>query len=151
MSSLFSVHWGPDWLWSVPLIVLTVLFHAVVLSGLNRGVHSLMKVTGRKIFRHLVSIVAVGGAALCATLAHGVEAWFWAIAYFLSGAISDQKASMEFSLGAMTTFGGNPITLRPGWELMGPLEALSGWIAFGLTAAFLFTIMRNVWTTEQML
>jgi hypothetical protein len=151
MSSLFSVHWGLDWLWSIPLIVFTILFHAMVLSVVNRGVHSLMKVNGKTSFRHMVSIVAVGGAALCATLAHGLEAWFWAIAYFLSGAISNQKASMEFSLGAMTTFGGNPITLGTGWELMGPLEALSGWIAFGLTAAFLFTIMRNVWTTEQML
>jgi hypothetical protein len=146
MSSLFSVHWGSDWLWSVPLIVFTVLFHAIVLSVVNRGVHSLMKMNAMTSFRRMVSMVAVGAAALCATLAHGLEAWFWAIAYFASGAISNQKASMEFSLGAMTTYGGNPITLATGWELMGPLEALSGWIAFGLTAAFLFTIMRKVWS-----
>jgi hypothetical protein len=151
MSSLFSIHWGLDWLWSIPLIVLTVLFHAIVLTILNRGVHSLMTVNGGKSFRHMVSIVALGGSALCATVAHGFEAWFWAIAYFLSGAISNQKASMEFSLGAMTTFGGNPVVLGPGWELMGALEALSGWIAFGLTAAFLFTIMRKVWATDQLL
>jgi len=99
----------------------------------------------------MMSIVAIGGAALCATLAHGLETWFWAIAYFFTGAIADQKAAMEFSLGAMTTFGGNPIILGPGWELMGPLEALSGWIAFGLTSAFLFTIMRKVWTDDQLL
>jgi hypothetical protein len=151
MSSLFSVHWGLDWLWSIPLIVLTVLFHAIVLTILNRGVHSLMTMNGGKSFRHMVSLFALGGAALCATVAHGLEAWFWAIAYFFSGAISNQKASMEFSLGAMTTFGGNPIALGAGWELMGSLEALSGWIAFGLTAAFLFTIMRKVWSTDQQL
>jgi hypothetical protein len=149
MSSLFSVHWGLDWLWSIPLIVFTVLFHAIVLSILNRGVHFLRKADGGTNFRHMVSIVAVGGSALCATLAHGIEAWVWAIAYLLSGAIPNQKAAMEFSLGAMTTFGGNPIILGTGWGLMGSLEALSGWIAFGLTAAFLFTIMRNVWTAEQ--
>jgi hypothetical protein len=149
MSSLFSVHFGLDWLWSVPLIIFTILFHAIVISVANRGVRTMMKASGRASFRHMMSIVAVGGAALCATMAHALEAWSWAIAYTLSGAIPNQKASMEFSLGAMTTFGGNPISLGAGWELMGPLEALSGWIAFGLTAAFLFTIMRNVWTTEQ--
>ncbi len=56
---------------------------------------------------------------------------------------------MEFSLGAMTTFGGNAVRLGSRWELMGPLEALSGWILFGLTTAFLFTIIREVWATEQ--
>ena len=56
---------------------------------------------------------------------------------------------MEFSLGAMTTFGVETVHLGPGWQLMGPLEALSGWILFGLTTAFLFTIIRKVWATDD--
>ena len=66
-----------------------------------------------------------------------------------SGAIPDQKAAMEFSLGAMTTFGNNTLRLESRFQLMGPLEALSGWILFGLTTAFLFTIIRKVWSTEH--
>ncbi len=55
---------------------------------------------------------------------------------------------MEFSLGAMTTFGAGGGHLGAEWKLMGPLEALNGWILFGLTTAFLFTIIRDVWTSE---
>jgi hypothetical protein len=146
MSNLLTVHWGVDWMWSLPLIL---LLHAIVLRLVNLGVHFLLKYRGKASLRHMVPIVAVGGPALCATAAHGLEAWLWSLAYFFSGAISDQKAAMEFSLGAMTTFGGSAIRLEPRWQLMGPLEALSGWILFGLTTAFLFTIIRSVWSTDQ--
>jgi hypothetical protein len=149
MNSLFVAHWGMDWLWSVPLIIFTVLMHAFVLRLANHGVHSLLKMDAKTRFPHIVSLVAVGGPALCATAAHGIEAWLWSLAYFFSGAISDPKAAMEFSLGAMTTFGANVIRLEPRWALMGPLEALNGWILFGLTTAFLFTIIRQIWSTDQ--
>jgi hypothetical protein len=32
---------------------------------------------------------------------------------------------------------------------MGPLEALDGWILFGLTAAFLFALIQKVWSLEH--
>jgi len=108
----------------------------------------MLKANGGKAFRQMVSIIAVGGPALFATVAHGLEAWLWGLAYLLSGAVSDQKAAMEYSLGAMTTFGTSPLRLGSGWQLMGPLEALNGWILFGLTTAFLFTIVRKVWSTD---
>lgn len=129
-------------------MLLTVLIHSFVLRLVNHGVDSLLKVNGGKVFRHMVSVIAVGGPALCATVAHGLEAWLWSLAYFFSGGIANQKAAMEFSLGAMTTFGTSPLRLGPGWQLMGPLEALNGWILFGLTTAFLFTIVRKVWSTD---
>ena len=149
MSNLLTAHWGVDWLWSLPLIIFAVLLHVFVLRLANHGVRSLLKMDAKTRFPHVVSIVAVGGAALCATTAHGIEAWLWSLTYFLSGAISDQKSAMEFSLGAMTTFGGNELHLGRRWALMGPLEALSGWILFGLTTAFLFTIVREVWSEDK--
>jgi hypothetical protein len=32
---------------------------------------------------------------------------------------------------------------------MGALEALDGWILFGLTTAFLFTVIQRVWSPAQ--
>jgi hypothetical protein len=31
------------------------------------------------------------------------------------------------------------------WQLLGAIEALNGWLLFGLTAAFLFAIVGKVW------
>jgi hypothetical protein len=52
---------------------------------------------------------------------------------------------MLFSLGAMTTYGGSDVDLQKHWRLTGALEALNGIILFGLTTAFLFSMIQEVW------
>jgi hypothetical protein len=75
----------------------------------------------------------------------------WAALYFLLGALPDRKNAVLYSLGAMTTYGNAGLTLEPQWQLMGSLEALNGWILFGLTTAFLFTVIREVWSHRNSL
>ena len=87
----------------------------------------------------------IGGTALSATLLHGFEAAIWASAYILLGWIKDQKSAMLYSVSAMTTYGHSDIHLHQKWQMMGALEALSGWILFGLTTAFLFTVIQKAW------
>ena len=61
----------------------------------------------------------------------------------------DRKDAMLYSISVMTTVGGTNLHLDPGWQLMGSLEALDGWILFGLTAAFLFVVIQKVWSLER--
>ncbi|MGC2267030.1 MAG: hypothetical protein WA608_09600, partial [Candidatus Acidiferrales bacterium] len=46
---------------------------------------------------------------------------------------------------ALTSYGHEELHLAPQWKTMGALEALNGWILFGLTTAFLFTVVQAVW------
>jgi hypothetical protein len=43
----------------------------------------------------------------------------------------------------MTSYGHESIDLPSRWQLMGGLEALNGWILFGLSTAFLFRIIQR--------
>ena len=52
---------------------------------------------------------------------------------------------MLYSLSAMTTYGHADVFLESQWQLMGALEALNGWLLFGLTTAFLFAVIQKVW------
>ena len=52
---------------------------------------------------------------------------------------------MLYSLDAITSYGHVNSFLEEHWQLMGALEALNGWLLFGLTAAFLFAIVGKVW------
>ena len=131
--------WSEDWLWSVPLIVLTVAFHVLVLEFIYR------RTTGpyhaRK--RHGWSTPALAGMLLAlivtlATAAHALEAAAWAVVYMLLGALPTPRMAMLYSLNAMTTLGHTTFDLADHWRLMGSLEALNGIILFGLTTAFLF-------------
>jgi hypothetical protein len=56
---------------------------------------------------------------------------------------------MLYSLSAMTSYGHANLYLEPQWQLMGALEALNGMLLFGLTTAFLFAMIREVWDIER--
>jgi hypothetical protein len=142
--------WRSDWLWSIPLIVVTIVLHSYGLGMLSRGLLILLKADRNKRPTHALSVFVVGGSSLCAICLHGLEAWMWAVAYRLLGTLGgDQKEAMLYSISVMTTVGGTNLHLEPGWQLMGPLEALDGWILFGLTAAFLFALIQKVWSLEH--
>jgi hypothetical protein len=150
MTSVELAPWRSVWLWSIPLIVVTIVFHSYGLGLLSRGLRILLKEGQGKRLPHALSVFVVGGSSLCAICLHGVEAWIWSIAYHLLGTLGgDRKQAMLYSLSVMATVGGTDLHLEPGWALMGPLEALDGWILFGLTAAFLFALIQKVWSLEH--
>ena len=150
MTSFVLAPWRADWLWSIPLIIVTIVFHSYGLGLLSRGLLILLKDDRKKRLTHSLSVFVVGGSSLCAICLHGLEAWIWSVAYHLLGTLGgDRKDAMLYSLSVMTTVGGTNFHLEPGWALMGPLEALDGWILFGLTAAFLFALIQKVWSLEH--
>ena len=150
MTSVVLAPWKSVWLWSIPLIVVTIVFHSVALGLLSRGLLILLKEDRKKRLTHALSVFVVGGSSLCTICLHGLEAWMWSVAYHLLGTLGgDRKEAMLYSISVMTTVGGTNLHLEPSWALMGPLEALDGWILFGLTAAFLFALIQKVWSLEH--
>jgi hypothetical protein len=140
--------WALDWLWGLPLIVLTVLIHAAGLGLIDKQVTSTLGGARRLGKFSIPPIFAVGGAVLSVTILHGFEGAIWAVAYRILDAVQDNKSAMLYSLNAMTSYGHETFQLVARWEMMGALEALNGWILFGLTTAFLFTVMqRSRWRT----
>jgi hypothetical protein len=146
--SVFSVQssapgdWSADWAWGLPLIVVTVVIHAMGLGFINR---SAVAIFGRKMGSHYPTAlfaVVMSTVILLATILHGVESGIWAVFYQVLGAQPDYKSAALFSLGAMTTFG-NATSLQERWQLMGAIEALNGWLLFGLTTAYLFGTIQK--------
>lgn len=67
------------------------------------------------------------------------------MAYVVLGASADPRTAMLYSLSAMTSYGHANIFLEPHWQLMGALEVLNGMMLFGLTTAFLFSVLTKHW------
>lgn len=137
--------WAFDWMWGLPLIVLSVVIHAYVLGLLNKKIMAAPGIGLRRGEFSAGSIFVVGGTVLSVTILHAFEGAIWAVAYRLLGTMPDDKSAMLYSLSAITTYGHENLHLEPRWQMMGALEALNGCIMFGLTTAFLFTVMRKVW------
>lgn len=138
------VPWTSDWLWSLPLSVATVLIHVLGLNVIRGRFDLVLRRATARTFS-LISLSLVAGITISVTLLHGIEAAIWATAFRLLHALPDKKSAILYSLNAMTTFGHSGFTLQGQWHLMGALEALNGWILFGLSTAFLYAINQRVW------
>jgi hypothetical protein len=140
--------WSNNWLWALPLIVLTVILHVVVLGFINtRVVADLKRYRDRRHFM-LRFVVVMGITTFLATLLHASEAAIWAGAYHQLGALPNIREALLYSLSALTTYGHAEIYLAKHWQLMGALEALNGLLLFGLTTAFLYAHVQRVWPLE---
>jgi hypothetical protein len=140
--------WGGDWAWGLPLIVLTVVIHVVGLGLVSQRAVHLSRRTGERHDPITAFAMVMGVTTMLATCLHALEAGMWAAAYRLLGALPDFRSSMLYSLNAMTSYGHTNLELEGHWQLMGAMEALNGWLLFGLTTAFIFAVIQRTWLVE---
>lgn len=147
--------WAVDWAWGVSLIGATLILHALglVLIGLalSRGLLRVTAGQGGLARFVLWSSLLIGVAGWLLAALHGLDAILWAEAYMLLGAVGSFHMAVLFSVDCMATLGASGVVLRPGWSLMGPLEAANGMLLFGVSTAFLFTVFSRVWQTLTIL
>lgn len=144
-----ALAWDGNWAWSLPLIVVTVIFHVIGLAFINERLVALKRIAAKGLGSLLRFALVMGITTLLVTLLHASEAAIWAGMYWVLGGLPDGKSALLYSLSAMTTYGHQPIYLADHWRLMGALEALNGMILFGLTTAFLFSMIREVWPSRS--
>ena len=138
--------WGVDWLWSLPLIALTVVIHVFGLGLIKRLRERLMPHIRRLRASSPLARMSLGLTTLSITVLHGLEGSLWAVAFRALGALPDMRTAVLYSLNAMTSYGHVNLELAHRWQLMGAMEALNGWILFGMSTAFLFTLIQEVWS-----
>lgn len=141
--------WTGNWAWGTSLIVVTVVIHVLGLGFIMEKAFGISSRISRRHHHSTMSPMIIGGVTLSATVLHAIEAFLWATAYLLLGALGDQRSAVLYSLNAMTSYGHINQQLADHWHLMGALEALNGWLLFGLTTAFLFAVIDRVWMPES--
>ena len=140
----------PGWLWGLWLIVLTMAIHATAVVMLAFvGVRIRVQLETRDLeVRSLIAILIciVGVIGLLLAMLHGMECVIWAAAYLWLGALDSPRDALFFSLDAMSTRGASGLTLQRPWEIMGALEAVDGMLLFGVSTAYLFSVMQVYWS-----
>jgi hypothetical protein len=147
VSSVFMTEdsrWVAEWVWGLLLTVLTVLIHTLGLwmvrqTALRAISHSVLRRHPMAMSLTIISCVTLSAAAL-----HGTEASLWALVYRFLNALPDYRTAMLYSLNAITSYGHANLQLQDRWHLMGAIEALNGWLLFGLSTAFLFAIIQRL-------
>ena len=88
-------------------------------------------------------------AVLLATLLHGLRSDLVGSRLPWLRALPDLRAAMLYSVSALTTYGHANTLLPERWKMLGALEALNGMLLFGLSTAFLFAVIQEVWALRS--
>src|SRR5215831_15026754 len=138
------------WPWGLSLIMLTMAIHAaavVMMAFVGARIRVRLETRGlssRNLIAILICVIAVIGLLLA--LLHGIECGIWAVAYLWLGALDSPMDALLFSLDSMSTRGASGLTLQRPWEIMGPLEAVDGMLLFGVSTAYIFSVMQAYWS-----
>ena len=84
------------------------------------------------------------GVAGWIILVHLVEITAWALFYAWKRAMPDLTSALYFSAVTYTTTGYGDLVLPPEWRLIGGVEALTGILMCGWSAAFFFAIVSRI-------
>ena len=141
--------WVGDWLWGLLLVTVSLVVHASGLAligvSLAKSFGWLTEPTRPRREPFLLFPAVIGVTALLLAILHGLEASLWAAAYVWLGASPDFTHAVFFSLQMITTLGADVVFIDTRWKLMGPLEAMSGMLLFGLSTAFLLAVLQRAW------
>jgi len=144
-----NVAWGANWAWGLSLIALTLGMHAVGLVVTGVILARIEKRLGSRRFRHAgelaggALIIALAGLMLA--ILHGTEAGLWGAVYLFVGAVDVYSDAILYSVDSISTRGSSGLNLQQHWKMMGALEAVDGMLLFGISTAFLFSVLERVW------
>ncbi len=135
-----------NWILGLSLIALTIAIHATGVTFMVSVLHSIrVRLESRSLrLPHIFAIVigAITATGLLLTALHGIEAALWAAAYLWLGALGSPETAILYSVDSMATRGASEVMLQPHWQMMGALEAADGMLLFGISTAFIFTVMQ---------
>jgi len=139
-----------NWVWGLSLIALTIAIHGTGIALMAFATVEIRvrlerenRVQPRRVFVIVIGLIAAVGLLLAAL--HGLEAGVWAAAYWLLGALSSPAEALLYSVDSISTRGASGLVLERHWLMMGALEAMDGMLRFGISTAYIFTVMQDYW------
>jgi hypothetical protein len=126
------------------LIALTVIVHAISLEFILKillSIHAHILVRWR-VFAFSFVIIGV-------FVAHIIEICIWALFYYSEASVEQiptVEAALYFSTSSFTTVGFGDLVLSEEWRLLSSFEAINGMILFGWSTAFIFGVVRHVYS-----
>jgi Ion channel len=125
--------------WS--LTALCVMIHAIGMTTLLRWVNNVVARAGGRFWFMTWMLVRTAGWII---LLHLVEIVIWGFWYAWKDAMPDLASAFYFSAVTYTTTGYGDLVLPKEWRLVGGVEALTGILMCGWSAAFFFAVVSRM-------
>jgi len=129
------------------VFLVTLLCYALATALIIRITVHLMRIgfTGLGFWQNVAGMMIV---SLLTAMAHLIQIGLWAIALVLVGEFSSFQTAFYCSAQNYTALGYGDMILSERWRMLGPLEAISGLLLFGLSTAVMFAVMSRLIATR---
>jgi len=128
---------------SVGAVVTTIAIHTLAVTATVNFVRREIKLRRAGAgFWPDVTIVSV--AISIALVAHLLEIGVWAALFMLCGEFPAFATAYYHSAVNYTTLGYGDLIMTPPWRLLGPLEAATGMLMFGVSTAIVFAVIQRL-------
>ena len=132
---------------SAAMSVVTVLLHATALIAAAWLLRSKLR-TSFATIRLSGDVWLTASIALLALAAHFAEIAIWAVALVSCGEFTHLSAAFYESAMNYTSLGYGDVVMSPSWKLLGPIEAATGLLMFGVSTAWIFAVMQRLLRTK---
>lgn len=91
-----------------------------------------------------INFATVALIIVVALMAHLIEIALWAVVFVACGEFLSFGTAYYHSAVNYTTLGYGDLIMSTRWRLLGPLEAASGILMFGVSTAMIFTVIQRL-------
>ena len=130
-------------IWGSFLLVLCSIIHLIILVFWAKSFQQINNLISK--FWISTRVLAVSSCTTAViVISHTIQVWLWALALVILGALPDAADAVYFSLVTYTTLGYGDITLNQDFRIFGAMEAVTGLLNFGLSTAFLVSVITRL-------
>ena len=130
------------------LLAVCVIIHVTVLDIVAIRLRSIIAAYDFPLPQGLRLTILVG-ASLSVFLSHIVQVCIWATAFLAAGEFTSLETALYFSTVTFTALGYGDVVASSDWRLLASFEAATGLFLFGLSTAFLFVVLSNIWSAAR--
>jgi len=123
------------------LVAATVSLHAIGLATLLRALIKSHALPPTNFWPITWLLIRVAWALI---LIHVIEITVWALFYLWRGCLPDAQAAFYFAGVTYTTVGYGDLLLPEPWQLLAPIEGLTGILMCGLSTGVFFIIVSRL-------
>jgi Ion channel len=130
------------------LVGLAATLGTIVIHGFV--IHTVVTQLHRDLQRGSVGVLRsqnwsfIGATIMIALAGHLLEIALWAFVLDLCGGAADFITALYCSAGSYTTVGSGDVVLSSRWRLLGPFEAATGMLMFGVSTALIFAVIQRL-------
>ncbi len=125
------------------VLIGVVLLHGILMRATQAHVSSRIPAIRRDPVGWRIDLVMIS-SVLVLLVAGLVEVVAWSAALRYAGVLPTWPAAAAFAAAAFTTLGNSPVSVPPGWHMLGPIIAISGLFTFGWSGSVLVDVVRRL-------